>query len=112
MTRIRRNSIIGVALVLLAIGYSGAYVIIAHRDSGRGRQAGEYFHYRDFRHSWEVYVFAPAAFIEGQMIQIDPRPFLSNPSWAQTPQRLVIRVPGSEPMFWFPPFAPNDKNKS
>lgn len=93
-----------VVLILAAVlaAYVGAYVLLATRDSGRARGAGEYFHYRDFPHAWEVYAFAPAAFVEAMAIQINPRPFLSNPSWADTPQRLVIRTPGNETQLWFP----------
>jgi hypothetical protein len=98
-----------VVVIAVMIFYTGTYMILAHRESGRARGTGEYFHYRDFDHSWEVYFFTPAAYLEGQLIQINPKPFLSNPSWAQTPQRLVIRVPGNDPMFWFPPFPKERK---
>jgi hypothetical protein len=106
----KRLCLIAAVIATAAITYSGAYFILGHRESSRARGAGEYFHYRDFNHSWEVYFFAPAAYLEGQMIQINPKPFLSNPSWAQTPQRLVIRVPGNDPMFWFPPFPKEQKD--
>lgn len=91
-------------LVLALIVYAVAYVVLGQREQGRAHGAGEYFHYRDFAASWEVYVFAPAAFAESWLIQMFPRAFLTNTSWADTPQRLVIRVPGESTMFWFPPF--------
>lgn len=109
MKRARVLLILAAALAIVA--YAGAYVLLATRDSGRARGAGEYFHYRDFPHSWEVYLFAPAAFVEAMAIQINPRPFLSNPSWADTQQRLVIRTPGNETRFWFPPF-PKSKEEN
>ena len=93
-------TILAAALII----YGGFYVFSCHRDQGRARGAGEYFHYRDFNHPVEVYIFLPVAFIEAQLIQIYPKAFLSNPSWSDTQQRLVIRVPGNSTMFWFPPF--------
>jgi hypothetical protein len=109
MTRLRRYTLRSAIVLVAAIAYASSYVLLGQRKSGRARGAGEYFHYRDFDHSWQVYFFAPAAFLEGKMIQINPKPFLSNPSWAQTPQRLVIRVPDNKPMFWFPPFPKEQK---
>ena len=91
------------AAILILCFYIELYLILPDRDQGRARLAGEYFHYRDFDQDWEVYFFSPAAFVEGQMIQLNPKPFLGNPTWATTPQRLVIRVPGNTTMFWFPP---------
>lgn len=104
----KRTRVVLILAALAVVAYVGAYVLLATRDSGRARGAGEYFHYRDFPHAWEVYVFAPAAFVEAMLIQINPRPFLSNPSWADTPQRLGIRTPGNETQFWFPP-SPKSK---
>jgi hypothetical protein len=107
----RARVLVILAAALAVAAYAGAYVLLATRDSGRARGAGEYFHYRDFPHSWEVYVFAPAAFLEAMAIQINPRPFLANPSWADTRQRLVIRTPGNETQLWFPPF-PKSKEEN
>lgn len=90
--------------VLSLVSYPVAYVVTGHREQGRARGAGEYFHYRDFPAPWEVYVFAPAAFAESRLIRMFPKAFLTNGSWADTPQRLVIRVPGESTMFWYPPF--------
>ena len=106
-----RRVLLILAAALAIVAYAGAYVLLAARDSGRARGAGEYFHYRDFPHSWEVYLFAPAAFVEAMAIQINPRPFLSNPSWADTQQRLVIRTPDNETQLWFPPF-PKSKEEN
>ncbi|MBN8712271.1 MAG: hypothetical protein BGO12_17730 [Verrucomicrobia bacterium 61-8] len=108
---IRRRVLLILAAALAIVAYAGAYLLLATRDSGRARGAGEYFHYRDFPHSWEVYLFAPAAFVEAMAIQINPRPFLPNPSWADTQQRLVIRTPDNETQLWFPPF-PKSKEET
>jgi len=101
---VKRARVVLILAALAVVAYVGTYVLLATRDSGRARGAGEYFHYRDFPHAWEVCVFAPAAFVEAMAIQINPRPFLANPSWADTQQRLVIRTPGNETQLWFPPF--------
>jgi len=85
--------------------YVLSYVFLSDRHSGRARGAGEYFHYRDFNYPLEVYVFVPAAFCEAELIQIFPKSFLNNPSWSETPQRLVIRVPDNSTTFWFPPWS-------
>jgi|GEM_PF-3590805 len=98
----KRIIVISAAVLILCL-YTELYLILPDRDQYRARGAGEYWHYREFGYAWEVYLFAPAAFVEGQMIQINPKPFLGNPTWSTTPQRLVIRVPGNTTMFWFPP---------
>jgi hypothetical protein len=67
--------------------------LVVHRDAGRARRAGAYFHYRIVQSDWLAYVFMPAAFIESRLIWINPKPFLLNPTWADVPQMLILQSP-------------------
>jgi hypothetical protein len=109
MTPLRSQTLTIAIFAVAAAVYFASYVTFSDRESSRARGAGEYFHYRNFNFAWEVYFFAPAAFVEAQMIQVCPKAFLKNPTWASTPQRLVIRVSDNSTIFWFPPFKPEDK---
>src|SRR5205823_2454941 len=100
----RRIVILILVICTGILAYVVSYRVVVGRHSGRARGAGEYFHYRDCGHAWEVYVFVPAAFCEGQLIQAYPKAFLSNPSWSVIPQRLIIRVPDNSTGFSFPPW--------
>jgi hypothetical protein len=60
-----RRFVIVILVTCIAIAaYMTSYRLLVERHSGRARGAGEYFHYRDCGHSWEVDVFVPAAFCE------------------------------------------------
>ena len=105
-----RRFLIPVLVTCMAIGvYVTGYRFLVERHSGRARGAGEYFHYRDCGHSWEVYLFIPAAYCEAQLIQRYPKAFLSMPSWSAIPQRLIIRVPDNSITFSFPPWSKNTR---
>ena len=97
-----------VTCMAIAVDVTG-YRFLVERHSGRARGAGEYFHYRDCGHSWEVYLFIPAAYCEAQLIQSYPKAFLSTPSWSAIPQRLIIRVPDNSITFSFPPWSKNTR---
>ena len=103
-----RRFLIPVLVTCMAIAvYVTGYRFLVERHSGRARGAGEYFHYRDCGHSWEVYPFIPAAYCEAQLIQSYQKAFLSTPSWSAIPQRLIIRVPDNSITFSFPPWSKN-----
>ena len=67
--------------------------LVVQRDQGRAKGAGAYFHYRIASSNLQAYIFMPAAFIESRLIWINPKPFLTNPSWADEPQMLILQSP-------------------
>ena len=89
----RKLAIYVAAIISLAL-YGGFYVGIVTRGSSRAPGAGGYFHYREVPHDWQAYLFIPAAFAESWAIRIYPQPFLTQRSWAEVPQRLILRSPG------------------
>jgi len=78
--------------ILIAL-YLASYYLVTERDSSRARGVGMYFHYRFLKHDLLATIFLPAAWLESEIIQIYPQPFLPDPSWAAEPQALIFQSP-------------------
>ncbi len=95
-----RSLTAGALVIGLLAAYFTAYLLLAERDQGRARGAGAYFHYRNFSYDFEIVLFTPAAFFESLLLRACPKPFINtNPSWASSPQVLILRSPNKSMAF-------------